>query len=41
MINFGEKKSLPHNLHLAILAEDSMNYKVFDSNLKIKMMENA
>ena len=41
VINFGAKKTLTHNLHLAILAEDSMNYKVFDSNLKIKMMENA
>ena len=41
VINFGEKKTLVDNLHLAILAKDSFNHKVFSSNLQVKKAENA
>ena len=41
VINFGDKKTLVDNLHLAILAKDSFNHKVFSSNLQVKKAENA
>ena len=33
-MNFGDKKSLKEQIQQAVIVEDSMNYKIFNHNLK-------